>query len=120
MAHPVFRRRRFFDGRPTHRGNHLRDIYWLHPQRRGDDVDDRHSGIKSVAVGLNGAALPEPDARGERIIDDSFLLCFNAHAYPVDFVIPGVPVRQGVAGVIDTSDPRGATELQVAAGRRSR
>lgn len=116
MAHPVFRRRRFFDGRPTHRGNHLRDIYWL--TRNGEEMtsDDWHSGIKSVAVGLNGAALPEPDARGERIIDDSFLLCFNAHAYPVDFVIPESQYVRAWRGVIDTSDPRGATELQVAAG----
>ncbi len=116
MAHPVFRRRRFFDGRPTHRGNHLRDIYWL--TRNGEEMtsDDWHSGIKSVAVGLNGTALPEPDARGERIIDDSFLLCFNAHAYPVDFVIPESQYVRAWRGVIDTSDPRGATELQVAAG----
>jgi glycogen operon protein len=116
MAHPVFRRRRFFDGRPSHHGDHMRDIYWL--TRDGVEMtsDDWHSGIKSVAVGLNGEALPEPDARGERIVDDSFLLCFNAHAYPVDFVIPETPYATGWRAVIDTSDPRGASDLHAAAG----
>jgi glycogen operon protein len=115
-AHPVFRRRRFFDGRPSHNGHHMRDIYWL--TRNGIEMtsDDWHSGIKSVAVGLNGEALPEPDARGERIVDDSFLLCFNAHAYPVDFVIPETPYAKEWQAVIDTFDPRGAAEHHVSAG----
>jgi glycogen operon protein len=69
-----------------------------------------------VAVGLNGEALPEPDARGERIVDDSFLLCFNAHAYPVDFVIPETPYAKEWQAVIDTFDPRGAAEHHVSAG----
>lgn len=43
---------------------------------------------KSIAVFLNGQALPEPDRRGERVIDDSFLLCFNAHDHEVNFVMP--------------------------------
>jgi len=116
VKHPVFRRRRFFDGRPSRSPHQLRDIYWL--TRDGVEMtsDDWHSGIKSVAVGLNGQALLEPDSRGERIIDDSFLLCFNAHAYPVDFVIPGKPYPFRWQAVIDTFTPRGAAEQQVAAG----
>jgi isoamylase len=114
--HPVFRRRRFFDGRPSDSPHNMLDIYWL--TRDGVEMtsNDWHSGIKSVAVGLNGQALREPNARGERIIDDSFLLCFNAHAYPVDFVVPETPYAQHWRGVIDTFDPRGATEQQVSAG----
>jgi len=114
--HPVFRRRRFFDGRPSKSGHNMRDIYWL--TRDGVEMtsDDWHSGIKSVAVGLNGEAMKEPDARGERIVDDSFLLCFNAHAYPVDFVIPVTPYAKQWKAVIDTYDPSGATDAEVAAG----
>ena len=116
MAHPVFRRRRFFDGLPSHNGQHMRDIYWL--TRDGVEMtsDDWHSGIKSVAVGLNGQALQEPDARGEPIVDDSFLLCFNAHAYPVDFVTPADPYAKEWKGVIDTFSPWGVTEAHVVAG----
>jgi glycogen operon protein len=114
--HPVFRRRRFFDGRPSQSTHHMRDIYWL--TRHGVEMtaDDWHSGIKSVAVGLNGEALREPDARGERIIDDSFLLCFNAHAYSVEFVIPESPYVQEWQLVIDTFAPAGGTEHRVSAG----
>ena len=117
VKHPVFRRRRFFDGRPSQSPHQLRDIYWL--TRNGVEMtsDDWHSGIKSVAVGLNGQALREPDSRGERIIDDSFLLCFNAHAYPVDFVIPGDPYGFHWETVIDTVDPRGDTDRRVSAGQ---
>ena len=43
---------------------------------------------KCVAVFLNGEAIPEPNERGERVVDDSFLLCFNAHDKTVDFVAP--------------------------------
>jgi len=116
VDHPVFRRRRFFDGRPSASPHQMRDIYWL--TRDGVEMtsDDWHSGIKSVAVGLNGEALREPDARGERIIDDSFLLCFNAHAYAIDFVIPDTPYAREWQAVIDTFHPQGATEQHVAAG----
>ena len=32
---------------------------------------------KALAVFLNGDAIPEPDPRGEPVVDDSFLLLFN-------------------------------------------
>ena len=118
VDHPVFRRRRFFDGRPSASPHQMRDIYWLTCDGVEMTSDDWHSGIKSVAVGLNGEALREPDARGERIIDDSFLLCFNAHAYAIDFVIPETPYAREWQAVIDTFHPQGATEQRVAAGDR--
>ena len=116
MAHPVFRRRRFFDGRPSGNGDHMRDIAWL--TRSGVEMapDDWHSGIKSVAVFLNGEAMQEPDARGERIVDDSFLLCFNAHAYPVDFVTPDGPYAKQWKVVIDTFNPGATAEQHLPAG----
>ena len=104
-AHPVFRRRRFFDGRPSDSRHQMRDIYWLTREGVEMNSDDWHSGIKSVAVGLNGEALREPDVRGGRIVDDSFLLCFNAHAYPVDFVLPEGPYAREWTVVIDTFNP---------------
>ena len=51
--------------------------------------DDWDSGFgKSVAVFLNGEGIPDLDLRGERVIDDSFLLCFNAHHEPIEFTLP--------------------------------
>jgi glycogen operon protein len=39
-------------------------------------------------VFLNGDAIPTPNERGERVVDDSFYLMFNAHDAPVDFTLP--------------------------------
>jgi glycogen operon protein len=79
---------------------------------------DWHSGIKSVAVGLNGRALQEPDARGERIVDDSFLLCFNSHDETVDFVTPDGDYAEQWTAVLSTAEPSGATDLVVTAGEK--
>ncbi|MEV0582153.1 glycogen debranching protein GlgX [Nonomuraea sp. NPDC050310] len=84
--HPVFRRRRFFYGRPV-RG--LNDIAWLTPE--GDPMTDADWNVgyaRSLAVFLNGEAITEPDRRGRRIIDDSFLLLFNAHHDTITFTVP--------------------------------
>ncbi|MEV0147217.1 MULTISPECIES: glycogen debranching protein GlgX [unclassified Nonomuraea] len=84
--HPVFRRRRFFYGRPV-RG--LSDIAWLTPA--GDEMTDADWNVgyaRSLAVFLNGDAITEPDRRGRPIRDDSFLLLFNAHHDTIKFTIP--------------------------------
>jgi glycogen operon protein len=84
--HPVFRRRRFFYGKPV-RG--LSDIAWLTPT--GEEMTDADWNVgyaKSLAVFLNGEAITEPDRRGRPIRDDSFLLLFNAHHDTITFTIP--------------------------------
>ncbi|MGI5348205.1 glycogen debranching protein GlgX [Streptomyces sp. CA-250714] len=88
--HPVFRRRRFFHGRPME-GTHdeLSDIAWFTPQgAEMTQTDWQSAHTRSLTVFLNGNAISEPGERGERITDDSFLLLFNAHHEPLDFVIP--------------------------------
>jgi isoamylase len=87
--HPVFRRRRFFEGEPIF-GGQLSDIGWFRPDGREMTDDDWKAGFsKSLGVFFNGDALPDPDPRGRRISDDSFLLLFNAHHEDVTFVLPG-------------------------------
>ncbi len=112
--HPVFRRRRFFEG--LHHDRRICDIAWL--TREGVEMTpgDWHAGIKSVAVFLNGDAIPESDERGERIVDDSFLLCFNAHAYPVEFLTPDGQYARQWTVEIDTFDPSDGPGRVVTAG----
>ncbi len=52
---------------------------------------------------LNGRAISEPDRRGGRVQDDSFLLLFNASEEDLQFVIP--PRRYGPrwSKVLDTA-----------------
>ena len=68
---------------------------------------------------LNGDAIPAPNERGERVVDDSFLLCFNAHSKAVDFVAPDQRLCRRVDGARSTPPiPTGATELVVKAGEK--
>ena len=115
--HPVFRRRRFFEGRPIRSGDQVRDIAWLTPA--GDEMtsEDWDSDFgKCISVFLNGEALPEPDARGERVVDDSFLLCFNAHDHAVDFVMPHDDYAKEWTAELDTTDSTGEVKLVVGHG----
>ncbi|WNE99446.1 glycogen debranching protein GlgX [Streptomyces luomodiensis] len=120
--HPVFRRRRFFHGRPVE-GTHdeLSDIAWF--THEGEEMTPRDwqaAHAKSLAVFLNGSAISEPGARGERITDDSFLLLFNAHHEPLDFVVPIDHGKQWQV-IVDTAVPEGVEPgggAKVAAGDR--
>jgi isoamylase len=115
--HPVFRRRRFFEGEPIRSGEQVRDIAWLTPAGREMTHEDWGSEFgKSIAVFLNGDAIPEPDARGERVVDDSFLLCFNAHDQAVEFVMPHGHYAQQWTAELDTTEPGGDSDLVVDAG----
>ncbi len=115
-AHPVFRRRRFFDGEPLRTGDQVRDIAWLTTAGQEMSHDDWNSGFKFVGVFLNGEAIPEPNARGERVVDDSFLLCFNAHKSPIEFTVPDGEYAQEWSAVLDTSEATGTTDAVVKAG----
>jgi isoamylase len=113
-AHPVFRRRRFFDGEPIRSGDEVRDIAWLTPAGKAMQPQDWGGEFgKSIAVFLNGEAIPEPNARGERVVDDSFLMCFNAHDHEVDFVIPPDDYATQWTAVLDTTDATGSVTLVV-------
>src|SRR2546425_684239 len=89
--HPVFRRRRFFDGRPVRRvaGTPLPDVEWFGTDAQEMTEDDWESGLgRAVVLFLNGDGIRETGPRGDRITDDSFLLCFNSYWEPVTFALP--------------------------------
>jgi glycogen operon protein len=112
--HPVFRRRRFLKGRPVRSGADAHDIVWLTPagqEMTGQDWDNDFG--KSIAVFLNGEALHAPDRRGERLVDDSFLLCFNAHDQEVIFVMPDGDYANQWTVELDTTSPTGTSERVV-------
>ncbi|WP_158019090.1 glycogen debranching protein GlgX [Mycobacterium basiliense] len=114
--HPVFRRRRFFEGEPIRSGDEVRDIAWLTPGGQEMTHEDwNRSFHKCVAVFLNGEAITAPNARGERVVDDSFLLCFNAHDDTVEFVMPGGDYADEWTVELDTNDPVGDADLVVTA-----
>ena len=114
-AHPVFRRRRFFHGRPVDHGDgdQIADITWFAPDGTEMTDGDWESGFgRSLSVHLNGKSIPDRNARGEPTVDSSFLLCFNAHSEALDFILPGAAFGSSWAVVICTSQKPPAAELE--------
>ncbi len=102
--HPVFRRRRFFAGRPIRRGDELRDIAWFTPAgAEMVDQDWEAAFGRCLTVFLNGEAIPDRDPRGQRVTDDSFLLCFNTHHEDIEMRLPGNGYGRQWTVVIDTA-----------------
>ncbi len=100
--HPVFRRRRFFQGQPIH-GSELLDIEWFTTD--GVEMEEEHWGqdhVRDLGVLLSGDAIPSLDDRGGRIVDDTFYLLFNARG---DDLTATIPVDRGLhwQTVMDTA-----------------
>jgi isoamylase len=86
--HPIFRRRRWFEGTSI-RGTNLTDIGWFRPS--GEQMSDQDWKVhyaRGLGVFLNGYGIKSPNHRGGRILDDSFYLMWNAHHEPLDFTVP--------------------------------
>ncbi len=86
-AHPVFRRGRFLEGRGWN-GSGLPDVWWFRPDGRRMTRRDWEAGGSHIGVFLNGAEIADRTTDGERVIDDSFLLLFNAGHEDVTFRLP--------------------------------
>lgn len=88
--HPVFRRRRFFKGDAGRGGESERgDIVWF--LNNGEEMADEDWDTwfaRSVMVYLNGDRIAEPDPRGNKVVDDDFLIAYNASEEDLDFVVP--------------------------------
>lgn len=88
-SHPSFRRRRWFQGQPI-KGSSLHDIAWFLPE--GGLMEDHNwmeDYAKSLGVFLNGMGLHSVGLKGEKIIDYSFYVIFNAYHDNLDFHLPG-------------------------------
>ncbi|OLL77311.1 MULTISPECIES: glycogen debranching protein GlgX [unclassified Pseudonocardia] len=104
-AHPVFRRRRFFAGRPIGRRQRdtVSDIGWFTPAGREMTEDDWDNELgRAVVVFLNGEGIADVDQRGQRITDDSFLLCFNSYWEDIDATLPPSEFGSAWEVVVDT------------------
>lgn len=122
-SHPIFRRKKWFQGRAIH-GSGIHDIGWFNPDGREMTEEQWHDGYaKAIAIFLNGEELTALGERGERIMDDSFFVLFNAHDVDIEFTLPENLRYQHWIRVIDTtvthflSDPLDHPELIWVVGR---
>jgi isoamylase len=87
-GHPVFRRESFLTGREI-RGSGLPDVWWFRPDgRRMTQRDWQRPDAHTLGVFLNGREIPSRTPHGEEVVDDSFLVLFNAYGDPIDFTLP--------------------------------
>lgn len=103
-AHPVFCRRRWFQGRPI-KGAGVEDIAWFLPE--GTEMPEEnwnHDYAKSLAVYLNGRGVHPQGPKGEHILDDSFYVIFNAYHGELEYKLP--PAKYGTkwTKVLDTTE----------------
>ena len=104
LGHPVFHRRRFFQGRRIE-GSEVKDVSWFRPDGKEMAAEEWTNGFtRSLGLRLAGDAIEEVDESGRPIRDDTFLLLFNAHHEPVDFVLPAHRPRVRWDLVLDTRD----------------
>lgn len=90
-AHPTFRRREFFVGRPVN-GDPLKDLVWIKPdgsEMRDEDWGDGNA--RCLGLFIAGSGIADIGLHGEPIADDDFLLLSNAHHEDIGFVIPDWP-----------------------------
>jgi isoamylase len=101
--HPTFRRRKWFQGLAIH-GSEAQDITWFNDDG-GEMTEEqwRDGRVKAIAIFLNGEAIATLGARGERIVDDSFLILLNAHAEPMKFMLPKMLQQWQWMTLIDTT-----------------
>jgi glycogen operon protein len=102
--HPVFTRRRWFQGRPI-RGNDVSDIGWFTPGGTEMSDQDWQAGFaKTLGVFLNGSAIRTMNEWGRHVVDDSFYVMFNAHSETVEFVLPESKWGEQWTIALDTND----------------
>jgi isoamylase len=103
--HPVFRRPTFLTGR-EHEDSGAPDVWWFRPDGRAMTRGDWDRG-DALAVGafLNGAEIADETRQGEPILDDSFLVLFNAWRDPLSFRLPPVRFGRRWALELSTADP---------------
>jgi isoamylase len=104
-AHPVFHRRDFFGGQSLD-GSGLPDIRWFRADGREMSRRDwRRSDLRALGVFLNGEEIPSPNAVGEPVVDDSFVMLINADHEDVLFRLPARRFGNRWRQVISTAEP---------------
>jgi glycogen operon protein len=114
--HPVFRRSRFLSGQPA-ADSTLPDAWWFRPDgRRMTRRDWVQQDGHRLGVFLNGDAIGDFSPQGDPIVDDSFLLLFNAYHEPVVFTLPPPRFGRRWEMELSTADPNASGEVAPARG----
>jgi glycogen operon protein len=101
--HPVLRRQLFFYGRGIY--SDVKDLTWFRPDgREMTETDWQNPGSRAFGLRLAGDTIEEVDDRGERIVDDTFLILVSAFWEPLPFVLPAHKSGVRWEPVLDTRE----------------
>src|SRR5581483_5566955 len=113
QAHPIFRREEFLAGKEV-KGSGLPDVWWFRPDgRRMTQKDWQRPDAHTLGVFLKGQEIPSRTPAGEEVVDDSFMLLFNAYGEPITFTLP--TRRFGARWTVEIATGEGAPTETVAA-----
>jgi isoamylase len=102
-AHPVLRRRRWFQGRPLH-GEGVQDIAWFSPAgTEMTEADWQVSFARTLGMFLNGDQLPPSATRSDPARDDSLFVVLNAFWEEIAFTLPDERFGASWSYVLDTA-----------------
>ncbi|MBI3687107.1 MAG: glycogen debranching protein GlgX [Actinobacteria bacterium] len=102
-ASPVFRQRVFFEGRPVPGGDGGKDLAWFrHDGGEMTDDDWFDPTLQTIGMYLDGRGIRHRGPRGERVVDDTYLLVLHAGGGDRTFVLPGEPLGASYEVVVDT------------------
>ena len=103
--HPVFRQASFFLGRPAADG--VKDVAWFTAAGRElTDAEWFDPAQCTLGMYLDGQGIRVRGPRGERVVDDSFLLVLHTGAADLAFRLPAAPYASSYDVVLDTCDER--------------
>jgi isoamylase len=116
--HPVFRRADFLTGEER-LGSGSPDVWWFRPD--GRKMTQRNWQLpetQTLGVYLNGAEIPTLSPQGAPVIDDTFLILFNAQPEDVVFTLPAVGYGRRWVHELSTANPdiQPGSELHPARG----
>ncbi len=117
-AHPVLRQRAFFRGAPAAPGGR-KDVTWFSGE--GAEMADRDwfgSSVETLGMYLAGDGIRTRSVRGERIVDDSFLLWLHAGPDPAEVLLPAQPWADAYQVALDTASPNPLVGAPLIAGSR--
>jgi|HigsolmetaAR202D_1030399.scaffolds.fasta_scaffold00835_12 glycogen debranching enzyme GlgX len=104
-AHPLLRRRNFFQGRTSEREGAY-DLTWWRPEGIEMNESAWHDGsARTIGMLLNGHVMEERDHEGKPVHDSMFFLLLNAADQDIPFRLPPGYDSSDWEVLIDTSEP---------------
>ena len=102
--HPVFHRADFLTGEER-LGSGAPDVWWFRPDGRKMTQRNWREDTLTLGVFLNGAEIPTQTQQGAPVIDDTFLILFNAREDALAFTLPAVSFGRRWVHELSTAEP---------------